>query len=81
MSIDSIKSIVVPPSSSTANPSKGNGTNFESHSVQITIIRLNGDNFLRWSQSVRMYIKGRGKIGYLTGEKTAPAEVDPTYAT
>uniref|UniRef100_A0A2N9GQ49 Reverse transcriptase Ty1/copia-type domain-containing protein n=1 Tax=Fagus sylvatica TaxID=28930 RepID=A0A2N9GQ49_FAGSY len=81
MSDDSIKSTVVPPSSSTANPSKGNGTNSESHSVQITTIRLNGDNFLRWSQSVRMYIRGRGKMGYLTGEKTAPAEADPTYAT
>ena len=33
-----------------------------SHSVQITTIRLNGDNFLRWSQSVRMYIRGQGKI-------------------
>ena len=81
MSDDSIKSTVVPPSSSTANPSKGNGTNSESHSVQITTIRLNGDNFLRWSQSVRMYIRGRGKMGYLTGEKTAPAKADPTYAT
>uniref|UniRef100_A0A2N9F651 Retrotransposon Copia-like N-terminal domain-containing protein n=1 Tax=Fagus sylvatica TaxID=28930 RepID=A0A2N9F651_FAGSY len=79
MSDDSIKSTVVPPSSSTANPSKGNGTNSESYSVQITTIRLNGDNFLRWSQSVLMYIRGCGKMGYLTGEKIAPAEADPTY--
>jgi hypothetical protein len=81
MSDDSIKSTVVPPSSSTANPSKGNGTNSESHFVQITTIRLNVDNFLRWSQSVRMYIRGRGKMGYLTGDKIAPAEADLTYAT
>jgi hypothetical protein len=45
MSDESIKSTIVPPSSSTANPSKGNGTNSESYSVQITTIRLNGDNF------------------------------------
>ena len=51
----------------------------DSHSVQITTIRLNGDNFLRWSQSVRMYMKGRGKMGYLTGEKKAPAEEDSAY--
>ncbi|XP_073132876.1 uncharacterized protein [Henckelia pumila] len=55
-------------------------SNTDSHSVQITNIRLNGDNFLRWSQSVRMYIRGRGKIGYLTGDKKMPASEDPSYA-
>ncbi|RVW85144.1 hypothetical protein CK203_032913 [Vitis vinifera] len=60
--------------------SKISPTTLESHSVQITTIRLNGDNFLRWSQSVRMYIRGRGNIGYLTGEKKAPAVDDPNYA-
>lgn len=53
----------------------------ESHFVQITRICLNGDNFLRWSQSVRLYIRRRGKMGYLTGEKKTPAVVDPSYAT
>ncbi|KAG6507933.1 hypothetical protein ZIOFF_033288 [Zingiber officinale] len=43
--------------------------NKKDHSIQITSIRLNGDNFLRWSQSVRMYIRGQGKIGYITGNK------------
>ena len=51
-----------------------------SNSIQITNIKLNGDNFSRWSQSVRMYIRGRGKIGYITGEVTAPATNDPNYA-
>ncbi|RVW92973.1 Retrovirus-related Pol polyprotein from transposon RE1 [Vitis vinifera] len=60
--------------------SKINPSTLESHSVQITMICLNGDNFLRWSQSVRMYIKGRGKMGYLMGEKKAPAVDDPNYA-
>ena len=50
-----------------------------SHPVQITTIRLNGDNFLRWSQSVRMYIRGQGKIGYITGDKKAPAANDPMF--
>ena len=62
------------------NSSKISPTTLESHSVQITTICLNGDNFLRWSQSVRMYIRGRGKMGYLTGEKKAPAVDDPNYA-
>ncbi|KAG8368821.1 hypothetical protein BUALT_Bualt15G0086600 [Buddleja alternifolia] len=52
----------------------------ESHPIQITTIQLNGDNFLRWSQSVRMYIRGRGKIGYLTGESKRPDVEDPAYA-
>ncbi|KAH9650091.1 protein kinase domain-containing protein [Citrus sinensis] len=51
----------------------------ESHSVQITTIRLNEGNFQRWSQSVRMYIRGRGKIGYLTGDVKAPEISDPSY--
>ena len=37
--------------------------------------------FLRWSQSVRMYIRGRGKIGYLTGDTKAPDLKDATYTT
>ncbi|XP_073041799.1 uncharacterized protein [Primulina eburnea] len=56
-------------------------TTSDSHHVQITTIKLNGDNFLRWSQSVRMYIRGRGKMGYLTGDKKAPSEDAPMYAT
>ena len=56
-------------------------SNADSYSVQITTIRLNGDNYLRWSQSVRMYIRGRGKIGYLTGDKKAPTPKDPTNVT
>ena len=71
--------IATQPSNSIHPPTQPN-TDF-SHSVQITTIRLNGDNFLRWSQSVRMYIRGCGKIGYLTGDKPAPAPEDPTYMT
>ena len=68
-------------SSTSATKPATQNPNTESHPVQITTIRLNGDNFLRWSQSVRMYIRGRGKIGYLTGQKAAPATEDPMYAT
>ena len=49
------------------------------HSVQITTIRLNGDNFLRWSLSLRMYICGHGKIGYLNGEKPEPVKTSPQH--
>ena len=51
-----------------------------SNSIQIKNIKLNGEIFSHWSQSVHMYIHGRGKIGYITGEVTAPAINDPKYA-
>ena len=85
MSDSSFNSSTVPQSSmnnpSSMDVSKISATSSESHSVQITIIRLNGDNFLRWSQSVRMYIRGRGKMGYLTRETKAPVVDDPAYVT
>ena len=48
--------------------------------LQITTIKLNGANYVRWSQSVRMYIRGRSKIGYITGTATKPEETDPAFA-
>lgn len=78
MSTESTTSQNTPSSKRLADPIKANG---ESHSVQITTICLNGDNFLHWSQAVRMYIRGRGMMGYLTGGTAAPPKTDPTYAT
>ena len=60
--------------------SKISPTTSKSHFVQITTIRLNSDNFLRWSQLVWMYIKGRGKMDYLMGEKRALVVDDLNYA-
>ncbi|XP_073126194.1 uncharacterized protein [Henckelia pumila] len=71
-------------SSSTMHQTKAAETRVpfsDQHSVQITTIRLNGENFMRWSQSARMYIRGRGKIGYLTGEKKEPKPDESSYAT
>lgn len=65
----------------TSSPTQTQTLNTDSHPVQITTIRLNRDNYLRWSQSVRMYIRGRGKLGYRTGDKKATTTEDPTYAT
>ena len=62
----------------TADPIK---TNADSHSIQITTIRLIVDNFLCWSQAVWMYIRGHGMMGYLTGETKDLPETDPAYAT
>ncbi|KAG8497017.1 hypothetical protein CXB51_008247 [Gossypium anomalum] len=50
-------------------------------SLIITNHRLNGKNFLQWSQSVLMVIRGRGKLGYINREIPRPTTADPTYAT
>ncbi|XP_030551316.2 uncharacterized protein LOC115755880 [Rhodamnia argentea] len=68
------------PTPSNMQSSEKTPTHTESHPIQITTIKLNGDNFLRWSRSVRMYVRGRGKMGYLIGDKTEPAKTDPTWA-
>ena len=39
--------------------------------------KLNGTNFLCWSQFVRTFLKGRGKLSHLLG--TGPKPGDPTF--
>ena len=39
--------------------------------------RLNGKNYLKWSQFVRTYLKGKGRLSHLIG--TGPAKNDPTF--
>ncbi|KAL6323821.1 hypothetical protein AAG906_003442 [Vitis piasezkii] len=50
-------------------------------SLQITVHRLNGKNYLEWSQSVKLGIDGRGKLGYLMGEAQKPVEGDLNFRT
>ena len=42
----------------------------------VTTHKLNGENYLQWSQSVKLFIRGRGKIGFLIGA-TQKSEVGP----
>ena len=39
--------------------------------------RLNGRNYLKWSQLVRIILKGKGKIGHIMG--TGPGKKDPLF--
>lgn len=48
-------------------------------SLPITFYKLNGKNYLEWSQSVKLAIDGCGKLGCLTGEITKPAATDPGF--
>ena len=53
----------------------------ENHSLQITQHKLDGTNYLEWSQSVLLVIREKGKLGYLTGDTPKPAETEPTFQT
>ncbi|RVW48509.1 Retrovirus-related Pol polyprotein from transposon RE1 [Vitis vinifera] len=49
--------------------------------LPITGHKLNGQNFIQWAQSVRIFICGKGKEEYLTEAIVQPKEDDPGYRT
>ncbi|RVX15344.1 Maspardin [Vitis vinifera] len=49
--------------------------------LPITGHKLNGQNFIQWAQSIRIFICGKGKEEYLTGAIVQPKEDDPGYRT
>ncbi|KAI3472122.1 hypothetical protein Pfo_029610 [Paulownia fortunei] len=53
----------------------------ESSSILITNHKLNGHNYLQWSQSVLMYNCGKRKDEYLTGEILIPEKSNSQYRT
>ncbi|KAF6147627.1 hypothetical protein GIB67_031618 [Kingdonia uniflora] len=48
--------------------------------LKITSQLLDGLNYVRWGQSVKLFVGGRGKIGFLLGTEKEPAESDSKYA-
>ena len=42
--------------------------------------RLNGQNFLRCSQFMKLFVIGKPKVGYLVGAIKAPRRDYPTYS-
>ncbi|KAA8547242.1 hypothetical protein F0562_003894 [Nyssa sinensis] len=50
-------------------------------SAQMMLHKLDGMNYLAWSQFVRLYITGKGKLGYLTDDKPQPKATDPTFTS
>ena len=51
----------------------------ESNNTQITCHKLKGPNYLQWSQSVMMFIYGRGQEDYIMGKATSPKSEDPKF--
>ena len=66
-------------SRSGGNTEIANHGGTDSSPVLITSHKLNGHNFLQWSQSVMMFICGKGKDDYLTGEAVMPETSDPGF--
>ncbi|RVW67782.1 hypothetical protein CK203_062451 [Vitis vinifera] len=51
----------------------------DSSPILITGHKLNGHNYLQWSQSVLLFICGKGKDEYLTGEAAMPETTEPSF--
>lgn len=50
--------------------------NADMHYIQASY-RLNGKNYLKWSQLVQTFLKGKGKLSHLLG--TGPKKGDPSF--
>jgi len=42
-------------------------------------IKLDGSNYVLWSQVVEMYISSKDKLGYINGDIHQPPQTDPTF--
>ena len=42
-------------------------------------IKLDGSNYALWSQVVEMYISGKDKLEYITGDSPQPLQTDPFF--
>ncbi|RVW34145.1 hypothetical protein CK203_092836 [Vitis vinifera] len=51
----------------------------DSSPILITGHKLNDHNYLQWSQSVLLFICGKGKDEYLTGEAAMPETTEPGF--
>ncbi|KAL5779663.1 hypothetical protein ACOSQ2_010400 [Xanthoceras sorbifolium] len=69
-----------PSNSEIASGSTG-GSDNNNHHPLITSHKLNGHNYLQFSQSVIMFVCGKGKDDHLTGTAVAPSKEDPTFRT
>ncbi|RVX01288.1 Retrovirus-related Pol polyprotein from transposon TNT 1-94 [Vitis vinifera] len=69
-------------SSSTSDiiiSSSSSSHQMETSHLPITAHKLNGKNYLQWSQSILMFIRGKEKDDYITGASAAPETTTSTY--
>ena len=46
---------------------------------RVTSVLLNGKNFHAWSRSLRLYLGGKRKIGWILGKVPTLPDTDPKY--
>ncbi|KAI9192209.1 hypothetical protein LWI28_019566 [Acer negundo] len=63
---------------SSSSNGGNNGPSSDTH-MPITSHKLTGNNYLPRSQSVLMFVKGKGKADLLTGEVDIPKKKDKAY--
>ncbi|KAJ1382416.1 Gag-polypeptide of LTR copia-type [Sesbania bispinosa] len=51
----------------------------ETNILPITGYKLNGQNYIQWARSVRIFLQGKGKEDYITGNAKEPEKEDPTH--
>ncbi|KAI5324813.1 hypothetical protein L3X38_033886 [Prunus dulcis] len=62
----------------TTTPTPTTTISYATSSAHIGI-KLDGSNYALWSQVIEMYVVGKDKLGYLTGELPAPSQIDSTF--
>ncbi|GFY98952.1 hypothetical protein Acr_13g0003530 [Actinidia rufa] len=73
--VDNVENVVVPP----PPPRPDFFLSQHTPGARITCERLNGKNFAAWSCSVRLFLGGKGKSGWLLGTITKPNATDPKF--
>ena len=67
-------------SEQVSNAHSGGSSGYDlttNHHFHITSHKLNGNNYLQWSQSVMLFIRGKGKEDYLIGAASSLEATDP----
>ncbi|GFS44556.1 hypothetical protein Acr_00g0091070 [Actinidia rufa] len=73
--VDNVENVIVPPPPPRPDFSLSQHT----PDARITCELLNGKNFAAWSRSVRLFLGGKGKSGWLLGTITKPNATDPKF--
>lgn len=60
------------------NKPEGSATTLvEGLALPITGHKLNGQNYTQWVRTVKIFLQGKGKEGYITGDSKSPEKGDP----
>ncbi|GFZ02254.1 hypothetical protein Acr_15g0008620 [Actinidia rufa] len=73
--VDNVENVVVPP----PPPCPDFFLSQHTPGARITCELLNGKNFATWSRSVRLFLGGKGKSGWVLGIITKPNATDPKF--